>query len=133
MTDIETVAASARKIFEASLAQCLGHQDTIGTCLFGAVLCAKMINQFTAAIAIVRGGDGESDGGLFIGAVGYGHYWVEAETADSTFVIDVTGDQFGLEPVVVALAADCPATYVPGCQETVDRHIRETLPELTDQ
>ncbi|MFL1480953.1 hypothetical protein [Pseudomonas grimontii] len=132
MTDIASVAESARKIFAASLSQCFGHQDTAGTCLFGAVLCAKMINQFTDATAVIRGGDGECDGGVFIDGVGHGHYWVEAQTTDSVIVVDVTGDQFGLPPVVVAPIEHCPAAYVPGCQETVDRHVRETLPELAD-
>jgi hypothetical protein len=132
MSDIATVADSARRIFEASLAQCLGHQNTKGTCLFGAVLCAKMLNKFSEATAVIRGGDGESDGGIFIGGVGHGHYWVEAKTMDSTFVIDVTGDQFGLDPVVVALTVDCPGTYIPGCQETVDRHVLESFPDLVD-
>lgn len=129
MTDIYTVATSARKIFAASLTKCLGHQDTKGSCLFGAALCAKMINQFTSATAIIRGGDGELDGGLYIDGVGHGHYWVEANTSDSTFVIDVTGDQFGLDPVVVAEVGDRPAQYIPGCQETVNRHVRELFPE----
>lgn len=36
------------------------------------------------------------------------------------FVVDITADQFGLPPVIVAPLEDLPAGYIPGEQTSVD-------------
>ncbi|QIZ23016.1 Hypothetical protein (plasmid) [Pseudomonas putida] len=128
--EVSSLASSTLAVFESLLAQSLGHQRTSGACLYAAVLCKTLINRFTSYQAIVRGGDGEADGGLFIGKVGHGHYWIEASKAGQAFVVDITGDQFGLPPIVVAPLQDLPARYIPGDQATVDAHARELQCEI---
>jgi hypothetical protein len=128
--ELASLAESSREIFESILAESLGHQRTLGTCLYAAVLCAEVINRFTNFQATVRGGDGELDGGLFIYLIGHGHYWVEATAGEQAFVIDVTADQFGLPKVIVAPFADLPARYIPGDQEAVDGHAAEVMLEI---
>ena len=128
--ELASLAASTREIFERVLAQSQGHQRTLGTCLYAAVLCSVVINRFTNLQAIVRGGDGEADGGLFIDGVGHGHYWVEAREGDQAFIVDITADQFGLPPVIVAPTDDLPARYIPGDQATVDEHAAELRHEI---
>ncbi|MBF6043382.1 hypothetical protein HBO10_25000 [Pseudomonas sp. WS 5503] len=131
--ELARLAASSREIFEGILAQSLGHQRTLGTCLYAAVMCAAVINRFTSFQAAVRGGDGDSDGGLYIDWVGHGHYWVEATAGDQAFVVDVTADQFGLPKVVVAPLEDLPARYIPGDQKAVDEHAAELMLEIQSE
>ncbi|RMM39294.1 hypothetical protein QO021_28505 (plasmid) [Pseudomonas amygdali pv. lachrymans] len=131
--ELSRLAESSREIFESILAESLGHQRTPGTCLYATVLCAEVINRFTIFKATVRGGDGESDGGLYIERVGHGHYWVEATAGEQAFVVDVTADQFGLPKVIVAPFADLPARYIPGDQEAVDGHAAELMLEIQSE
>lgn len=124
------VVTSARKVFETSLQASLGHQRTNGSCLYGVILCECLIRRFTDGQPAIRGGDGVADGGLFKNGVGYGHYWIEVALHGETLIVDITGDQFGLDPVVVAQIENTPAEYRPGCQVRVDAHVRQLQDEI---
>lgn len=128
--DLARMAIHTRELFEGLLGNALGHQQTLGTCLYASVLCTVIINKFTDATAVVRGGDGEADGGLFIDWVGHGHYWVEAQIGDEVFVVDITADQFGLPKVIVSPLDDLPARYIPGDQPGVDEAATELRLEI---
>jgi len=128
--EVSSLAISTRAVFESILTQSLGHQRTSGACLYAAVLCKTLINRFTSYQATVRGGDGEADGGLFIGKVGHGHYWIEARKGEQSFIVDITADQFGLPEVIVAPLQDLPARYVPGDQAAVEAHALELQLEI---
>lgn len=129
-TEIVNIALSTRESFSTVLEQSLGHQRTMGACLYAAVLCSKLICRFTSAEAIVRGGDGSGDGGLFIQNTGYGHYWVEARIGQLVLVVDITADQFGLPAVIVAPTSETPAQYIVGDQGTVNQHVGDLLREI---
>lgn len=125
LSSLMRMVSEARGHFLQMLEASLQHQDTVGTCLFAVVFCSTLINRFTIFTAIIRGGDGEGDGGLLIGDQSHGHYWIEIDVHGKTFIVDITGDQFGLEPVIVSEAGSLTARYVPGCQATVDFHVED--------
>lgn len=128
--EIVSIAVSTRESFNTMLEQSLGHKRTIGTCIYAAVLCSKLICRFTSAEAIVRGGDGSGDGGLFVNGTGHGHYWVEARVDQLVLVVDITADQFGLPSVIIAPAGETPAQYIVGDQATVNLHVADLLREI---
>jgi hypothetical protein len=125
LSQLAQIVTEARDHFLQILEASVEHQNTKGTCLFAVVFCGTLINRFTGFTAIIRGGDGSGDGGLFIGDKGYGHYWIDIDVQGQTYIVDITGDQFGLEPVIVSAADALTPKYVPGCQTTVDRHVEE--------
>lgn len=45
--------------------------------------------------AVVRGGNGADDGGIFIECGGFGHYWCELNFEEVQYYIDITSEQFG--------------------------------------
>lgn len=56
--------------------------------------------------AVVRGGNGADDGGIFIECGGFGHYWCELNFEEVQYYIDITSEQFGFHPYIVKLAND---------------------------
>lgn len=128
--DLVRMAAHTRELFERLLADALGHQRTLGTCLYASVLCATVINKFTKSHAVVRGGDGDAGGGLFVDCMGYGHYWVEVLADGQVYVVDITADQFGLPPLIVSPLRSLPAKYVNGDQVNVDEAVAELNREI---
>jgi hypothetical protein len=125
LSSLILIVSEARGHFLQMLEASVQHQDTKGTCLFAVVFCSTLINRYTSFTAIIRGGDGEGDGGLLIGDQNHGHYWIEIDVHGQTFIVDITGDQFGLEPVIVSAAGALTAKYIPGCQATVDEHVSD--------
>lgn len=123
LADVTKLVSDARGMFVRLLETSLSHSNTKGTCLYAVILCSTLINRFTEHTAKIRGGDGVNDGGLFIGPAGHGHYWVEIDVCGTPYVVDITADQFGLPPVIIAEYSSLPARYVPGAQETVDSHV----------
>ncbi|MEG1347692.1 MAG: hypothetical protein RSD49_06520 [Hafnia sp.] len=130
MEELKAIATHTRMTLEAMLTQSLGHHETTGACLYASFLCHALISKFTSASAIIRGGDGLQDGGVFVGDRGYGHYWVEATHEDATYVIDISADQFGLEQVIVAPIGALPARYIPGNQRVIDGHVRDLKKDI---
>jgi len=121
--EVTRLVTEAREMFVRLLEISLSRSNTKGTCLYAVILCSTLINKFTEHPARIRGGDGLNDGGLFIGSVGHGHYWVEMDVCGTPYVVDITADQFGLSPVVIADYPNLPARYEPGNQATVDSHV----------
>ncbi len=135
--DLEHQCRQARHIFlqllhASDIRPDPGQAPTHNTCLYASTLLAEMLHRFGGCRATIRGGDGQDDGG-YVAAQGvqFGHYWVEAVTADGqAFVCDITADQFGGEPVVVLPVQDCLDRYVCGNQEVVSRQADELMAQI---
>ncbi|QCR38776.1 hypothetical protein C1N62_21860 (plasmid) [Nissabacter sp. SGAir0207] len=104
-----------------------GIAVTTGLCLMACTLVQRAA-ALAGYAAVIRGGDGLEDGGLFLPHGRYGHYWCEVSSGGEHYVVDITADQFGCAPVIVrpAYAPDWPR-YVPGDQVLVDSHVAELL------
>ena len=123
---LQSIAGSTREIFLRVLDTSLGHTQTGGTCFYAALLLANAVNRFTAYKARVRGGDGEGDGGFRDRqGVWHGHYWCEAvdQGTSECWVLCITSDQFGEDPVRVLPRAEARRQYLPGSQAVVDEHL----------
>lgn len=121
--ELKAVANVARLIFIAMLNDYEPGISTEGTCAFSTILVKNMLETRTSFNVTQKGGDGDGDGGYFDTAGGHGHYWLEVDTPAGAYVVDITADQFGGDPVVVV-----PATspqYVPGDQQLVDEQFIE--------
>lgn len=127
---LHELARDARMIHEALLMRAAGSPHTKGSCMYACILLQSMIEQFGNCASQIKGGNGQGDGG-FIDRTGamHGHYWVEAQTHDGLIVIDITADQFGEEPVVLAKAQQA-LQYVPGSQTVIDDHVSLMLEEI---
>lgn len=122
-------AGHTREIFERILTDCYGSPDTLNTCAFTSYTLSLLLNRFLPVDARVRGGDGAHDGG-FRGPSGrlHGHYWVEVaskEVPPRHWVVDITADQFGAEPIIVFSPEEASGRYYPGDQAVVDEHMLE--------
>lgn len=133
LAEVTKLVSDAREMFVRLLETSLSHSNTKGTCLYAVILCSMLINKFTEHPATIRGGDGINDGGLFIGSAGHGHYWIEVDVCGTPHVVDITADQFGLPPVIIADCSSLPARYEPGTQETVDRHVHEEITSMKSE
>jgi len=130
---IEVMLSDLRDLFQLILQDCLNDASTAGTCLHAACLLKTSIENFAPGhSAIVRGGDGEGDGGCMDSAGRWrGHYWVEVAHADGRrWVADITGDQFGLAPVVWDRLPGASLRYRPGNQDVVDEHVARMIAHL---
>lgn len=109
--------------------------ETKGTCLYAAILLKNTIERFcNCKNVLIRGGGPESGGGYRDDrGVLRGHYWVEAETADGVFVLDITADQFGGDPCKVLPIAEAGDRYVAGPQALVEDHIHEEFSLLNQE
>lgn len=123
--ELQSMASSARRIF-VNLLEVSGHSGTTeGSCAYATITAQLMFERFTDFRCSVRGGDGNQDGGYFDAAgTGHGHYWLEVETPDGSYVVDITADQFGDAPVIVEPTSR-NRKYRPGDQQLVDQHLRD--------
>lgn len=87
---INDVATEARALLNGILADC-DTDDTTGTCLFASLLLARLAHS-KGLSAVIRGGDGKSDGGLFTMYGGFGHYWCEISNNDEFHIVDISAD-----------------------------------------
>lgn len=128
--ELLSMAASARQIF-VNLLKISGHTGkTEGSCQYATITTALMFNKFTYFECVARGGDGIQDGGYFDAAgAGHGHYWLEVDTPEGRYVVDITADQFGDAPVVIE-RAEGNTKYVPGNQQLVDEHLQEVVDSI---
>ncbi|WP_408602136.1 hypothetical protein [Pseudomonas sp. PLMAX] len=133
LDDVKKLVSDARGLFVRLLEMSLNHSQTKGSCLYAVILCSTLINKFTKHKARIRGGNGVSDGGLFIGQVGHGHYWVELDMHGTPYIIDITADQFGLSPIIIADSLSLPARYEPGNQATVDSHVEGEMSAMKSE
>jgi len=108
---------------------------TKGTCLYACILLEKTLNQFEReGCAMIRGGDGEGDGGYRDDAGDWhGHFWVEATDSDGQgYILDVTADQFGgSETVCLRLDEPSAARYRNGDQTIVDEQVSYLMQEMS--
>jgi hypothetical protein len=120
-----TLLHDARQLHEVMLRKSLGHRETEGTCAFATYFLDGLIKQFRPDIrSVIRGGDGERDGGYFDDqGRGFGHYWLEIDDNGQRFVADITADQFGAEPVRLLPLSVTSRTYVPGDDELVQEQM----------
>lgn len=124
---LREVAQQMRIALEMALTQGGRSLDPAGTCALGALLVLTAIEAFTPMRGTIKGGAGERDEGLLgFDRRWHGHYWVEAETPQGPFLVDVTADQFGFEPVVCEPLATASARYRAGDQQEVDEQIKWT-------
>lgn len=128
--NIETIATSIRYFFLEMLNTTLGSQSTKDTCIYATHLLKNAFDQFSDYQTIVRGGDGLSDGGYRDenGEL-HGHYWLELTTPTSTYIVDITADQFGALPIVV-LPIEMNNTYFDGNQQLVEEHMQSLRQDL---
>lgn len=116
--ELEIIANYTRKVLIALLEDSMPGKDTEGACAYATLLLKTMLHSHTEFTATPKGGDGQGDGGYFGATGGHGHYWLEVDTPAGAYVVDITADQFGANPVVVVPATN--PQYVPGNQQLVD-------------
>jgi len=132
-------ALACRQVLDCMLtASGLEHlvRNPTGTCLFGCILVAEMFPRAVGRPAVIRGGDGASDG-AYRDELGrsHGHYWCELHTAEGeSWIVDITADQFdaGADRARVWRATDPQsiAHYLPGDRSIVDAHVADFLRSL---
>ncbi|MFS2025184.1 hypothetical protein [Massilia sp. CT11-137] len=132
--DIAEIVHGPRGVHEMML-RASDLTSTAGTCLYAAFILRISLEKFGGCRAVVRGGDGLQDGGAKDSdGAWHGHYWVEGITTDGiAFVADVTGDQFGHEPVYFERVAAARARYAPGDDATVATAVRELADSMAGQ
>lgn len=132
--DIAEIVRGSRGVHEMML-RASDLESTAGTCLYAAFILRMSLEKFGGCKAVVRGGDGLNDGGAKDSdGAWHGHYWVEGITADGiAFVADVTGDQFGYEPVYFERVQGARARYAPGDDDTVAAAVRELADSVAGQ
>jgi hypothetical protein len=99
-----------------------GCTPSSGACLHASLVVAMSVNRFGPGNACIRGGDGGvGHGARAVDGGWHGHYWVEATLpSGQCFVVDITADQFGHEPVRVLALAESACDYRPGPQDEID-------------
>lgn len=120
--ELRQFAAITRRSVEPGLQQdALGQPISAGSCLQASLVFILLMRRFGGGSARIRGGAPPTAGCLDRSGTLRGHYWVEVLTAEgTTFVVDVTADQFGYEPVVVLPLPESLQLYRPGPQDEVE-------------
>ena len=127
LTDI---ASKMRQVMRGILSATTDTSELNGACGHACVMLKKALDSFTGYESRMRGGDGRLDGGYFdCRGAGYGHYWLEVDTGDGRYILDITADQFGGPPVLVEPATGSQ-NYFPGNQQLVDEHYRRLEREI---
>lgn len=131
-TDLFEHARQSRRLFERLLQQSTGSRNTKGACAFACIMLKTSIEKFLGLKAQIQGGGPPDDGGYLDGSgVLRGHYWVVAtESSGTTWVMDITADQFG-DPEVVVVPAEKAPRYRPGDQSVVDAGMAEMAEEIS--
>ena len=89
-----------------------------------------LMRRFGRGVPAVRGGS-DGAGALDTSGNWCGHYWVETKMpSGSTFIVDVTADQFGHAAVVVMPLDAASARYRSAAQADVDEAFAELVAEL---
>jgi hypothetical protein len=120
--ELRQFADLARRSVEPGLQHDLrGQPISSGACLDASLIFVELLRRFGRGTAQVRGGGLPGAGALDARGTWRGHYWVEVVTPEGeAFVVDVTADQFGFEPVIVLPLQESIQRYRPGPQDEVD-------------
>jgi len=132
--ELLSFAMTTRRALEPGLAHDdAGQAISAGSCLYATVLLAETMSRFMTASVVVRGGSGKNGvGARDVHGQWQGHYWLEARTPCGAFwVIDITADQFGHEPVRVIPLSEA-ADYRPGDQAEIDAAVRLIQEDLAE-
>lgn len=121
LQELQELASLARRSIEPGLQGngSIGPKSA-GACLHACLVMVILLKRFGRGVPVVRGG---SDGSGAIDTAGQwcGHYWVVVRMpGGSEFVVDITADQFGYEPVVVMSIGAARDRYREGPQAEVD-------------
>ncbi|MEJ6003765.1 hypothetical protein [Paucibacter soli] len=127
--DLHDLAQLARRSIEPGLqAGADGVAKSAGSCLYAALVVVLLCKKFGGYSAIVRGGP---EGARDSKGIWRGHYWVEVDVPSAgVFVVDVTADQFGYEPVVVLALEQARDRYQPGPQLDVNEAFEDLAQEF---
>lgn len=130
--ELREMAALARRSLEPGLpCDAGGAAKSAGACLHASLVFVLLWRRFGQGAARVRGGGPPASGCLNEAGVLCGHYWVEVKTPDGeAFVVDLTADQFGYEPVVIMPLVQASTRYRPGPQPEVDEALDDLALEL---
>lgn len=119
-----TIARDLRSIHLRMLQAAGAATDTAGSCLHASILLCQAINQFGVGRARICGGRPQDGTGYFDGRELHGHFWVEVLDAHGLeWIVDITADQFGADPVVVILVAQGRGRYRASNAQKVRAHI----------
>lgn len=125
--ELANMVHEIRDQFLRILIESIENTDTKGTCGYACYFTKDLLDHFTDFKTTVRGGDGNGDGGYIDSNGGIqGHYWLEVVGAHDTYIVDITADQFGDEPIII-LPISTTDRYVNGCQDIVDEHFKDFL------
>lgn len=129
--DVTELAISARRSIEPGLpSDGVGSLLSAGACLHACLVVVMLCKRFGQGVPAVRGG-ADRAGALDMSGRWCGHYWVEVQMpSGSTFVVDVTADQFGYEPVVVLPISQSMGRYRKGSQREVDDAFSKLASEM---
>jgi hypothetical protein len=129
------VAQLARSAIVSGLSASLpdGSVDVSGSCLHASYLVIAFLERWHANYTpALRGGGGLADGGA-LDAKGHwrGHYWVEVAAPDrQAWIVDVTSDQFGWDPVTVGPLTTLEHRYRAGYQPNADFALKDLRTEV---
>lgn len=130
LTQLKKIANLARRSLEPGLPKGTDHKpNSAGACLHACILLMLLLKKYGHGLPSVRGG---SDGCGARDTTGQwrGHYWtVVRMSSGSEFLVDITADQFGYEPVVVMPLDEASDRYRDGPREDVDAVFKELSAE----
>lgn len=129
--ELRQFAALARRSVEPGLQHdAAGRAISAGSCLHASLIFVLLLRRFGRGTARIRGGGPPTAGCLDRTGALRGHYWVDVLSLEGdAFVVDVTADQFGYEPVVVLPLPESLQRYRPGPQDEVDEAFGEVVAE----
>lgn len=130
-SELNAIAGLARRSIEPGLqSDAEGRTISAGACLHASMVVLILLRKFSRAKAVVRGGP-ERQGAKDVEGKWRGHYWVETDMpSGERFVVDVTADQFGHEPVVVLPVELAGERYKAGEQGEVDEALMACADEF---
>lgn len=121
------MATEIRSMFINMLKDSMKTDATQGSCAFACFFAKNVFDRFTDYQTAYRGGDGNGDGGYIDSdGIHHGHYWLNIQTATEAYIVDITADQFGADPVTV-LPLSKAQHYVSGCQEIIEDHFTDLI------
>lgn len=128
MDELQKVIKQSRISLEEILWNGLGTKETKGSCLYACKFTEVLLSNFCKdAVVYYRGGDGLGDGGYRdSNGVMQGHYWLEVHLDQDKYVVDITADQFGADPIVIIPLSEA-SQYILGDQSIIDDHVKDIL------